>query len=78
MHKYDRVDRKIKQIQALITAQRALEGWTGDTSYDELYALLGYGTPPLNLSKRDVRVLELLAGPDGYTVYRVLLARKDR
>jgi len=69
-----------RSINARVTAQKKLREWgvVGDwDNYDVLRELIGY-QGFLTMPEEQIRLAELLGGPNGYAIYKVLLARVTR
>jgi hypothetical protein len=69
-------------MELRVAASKAVEGWTGNKHEDgvELAKVLGmkhYHQIVHNMSPEMRRKLELLVGPNGYAIYKAMLARKD-
>lgn len=69
-------------IHARLRVKDLLEEWTGihDMSYQSLKELIGEPDAPSmrHISSKAQDIVFALAGPNGYTVYKMLLARKDK
>ncbi len=74
----------IKGLRARVDAYAKLAEWHGDQferSYDYLAKLCNHPNPAAfseTMRDEDIRLCKLLAGPHGYTVYKMLLARRKK
>ena len=72
------------QLNARVKTQRKLKEWRyvpyGGDNYRGLATILGKD-PTLNdvgvLTEDDLRLCDMLCGPNGYTVFKMILARQN-
>lgn len=80
-HRFEK--RRGDEANARINADAVIQQWTNRVSYgDGLYQLFGYECmADFAVGMRDddrlLRVLRLLAGPNGYTIYKLLLIQQQ-
>lgn len=72
-------------LHARVRAQKALMQWVSLSghdrfgSYERLAALVGHPNPVLfttTMTEEHIRLCQLLAGPNGYTIYKLLLIQR--